>query len=350
MKTRIPILLLAVAAAACGYKPVKDENPAKQPAYAFPHSTHVDADVACAACHDVSKATALDPAVRHVKIPANVTKQKPCGDCHDKEPKPIPARTRYYRVSFSHADHLKRVQDCRKCHVKLPETGDTEPSTPPMAACTACHVHQKEFAEARCRPCHVDLKGYKPETAFRHEGNWLAVHGTLAKSSGESCAQCHDQTYCAGCHSSATAPAKLENIFPERVDRAFIHRGDYVSRHMIDEAANPASCRRCHGSAFCEACHAAEGLSKMTTGTLRDPHPAGWSNTNPGDGGQHKNSARRDISSCAACHDQGAQATCLACHGSKTGGFRFNPHPRKFLNSHDLGDTRDNAMCRSCHT
>ncbi|HEX9399901.1 MAG TPA: cytochrome c3 family protein [Anaeromyxobacter sp.] len=353
MKTSIPVLLLAVAAAACGYKPALQPDQTKQPPYVFPHSIHADAGVACTSCHDVSKATTLDPAVRHVQIPQTPSKQKACSDCHDKDPKPkIPARTRAFRVNFSHADHLARVGgDCRKCHVSQPEVNETDPRTPPMATCTACHVHQKAFAEARCRPCHVDLKGYKPETAFRHEGSWLAVHGTLARSSGESCAQCHDQTYCAGCHSAATAPARLENIFPERVDRGFIHRGDYVSRHMIDAGANPASCRRCHGSAFCDACHAANGLSAVT-GLPRPggPHPAGWATLPPSDGGPHKNAARRDIASCAACHDgAGAQQTCVVCHGSKVGGFRVNPHPTKFLTSHDLGDTRENGMCRTCH-
>ncbi len=354
MNSRIPVLLLAALAAACGYKPVKEAYPSSQPAYVFPHGTHVDADVACVSCHDMAKATRLDPAARHVKIPANVTKQKLCSDCHDAEPKlKVPARDRGYRFNFSHADHLKRVQDCKKCHVKVPEKGDTEPATPPMAACTSCHHHQQEFAEARCTPCHVDLKGYRPESAFRHEGNWLAMHGALARPSAESCAQCHDQTYCAGCHSPATAPARLETIFPERVDRAFIHRGDYVSRHMVDASANPASCRRCHGSAFCDACHTANNFSPSATGDRVRPlsHASGWANTVPGDGGRHKLDARRDISSCAGCHDQrGPMNSCLTCHRSTSlGGAGNNPHPKKFLDQFKLSDVSKNAMCKECH-
>jgi hypothetical protein len=193
----------------------------------------------------------------------------------------------------------------------------------------------------------VDLKGYQPVTAFRHEGNWIASHGSLARPSAESCAACHDQTYCAACHSSQTAPTRLENIFPERVDRSFIHRGDYVSRHMIDAGANPASCRRCHGSGFCEACHTAQGLTRFAP-SLRDPHPAGWSNTS--DGGPHRFAARRDITSCAGCHDQGAQANCVVCHAATgPGAAGRNPHPAKFLKTHDLDDARSTAMCRACH-
>jgi hypothetical protein len=353
MKTRIPVLLLVAATAACsGYKAVPESAPA-MPAYAFPHSPHVDADVPCAACHDLSKATKLDPAVRHVKIPANVTKTKPCSDCHDSEPKwKLPARQRAYRVSFDHADHLKRMKDCKQCHQKLPETGDTAPSTPPMAACTACHHHQQEFSQARCMPCHVDLKGYKPVTAFRHEGAWLATHGSLARPTAESCAACHDQTYCVACHSPATAPMRVEIIFPERVQAAYIHRGDYVSRHMVDANANPQSCRSCHGSPFCDTCHAANGFSPSATGAKIRPlsHAAGW--VNLVDGGKHRQEARRDISNCAACHDQtGPTNTCLGCH--KVGGSadkgKNGPHPKAFLDKHTLSDVSKNDMCKQCH-
>jgi hypothetical protein len=356
MNATIPRLLLALglAAAACGYKPAKvDSSAPKEPAYTFPHAIHVDADVACVECHGaVEKATRLDPAVRHVRIPQDASKRKECSDCHDTDPSSrLPARAREFRVRFSHADHLKRVSRCTACHRQLPEAGDAAPRTPPMEACTSCHVHQAEFAQARCMPCHVDLKGYRPESAFRHEGSWIASHGALARPSAESCAQCHDQTYCAACHASATAPTRLENLFPERVDRGFIHRGDYVSRHVIDAGANPASCRRCHGSGFCDACHALQGLSRTASGALRVPEShrvAGWSGP-VGAQQRHRDAARRDISACAGCHDQGADATCVGCH--RVGGFAGSksPHPRKFLSKHDLGDVRDNAMCRACH-
>ena len=355
MKTRIPVLLLAVAAASCGYKATKEASWSSLPAYAFPHSTHVDADVACTNCHDMSKATKLDASVRHVRIPADVAKQKACSDCHDSQPKlTVPVRDRPYRVRISHADHLARVNgDCKKCHQKLPEVGDKQAATPPMAVCTSCHAHQQAFAEARCMPCHVDLKDYKPETAFKHEGNWLAMHGALARSSGETCAQCHDQTYCTGCHSPATTPAMMEKIFPERVDRAFIHRGDYVSRHMVDAGANPARCRTCHGSPFCDSCHAANGFSPSAVGAKIRPssHSAGWV-TASAPGGQHAREARRDINSCAACHDQsGPLNTCLGCHrvGGVADNSKSGPHPKAFLDRFTLADAAKNKMCKQCH-
>ena len=352
MNARTGALLLA-ALAACGYKPVKEANPAKQPAYAFPHSTHVDADVPCSACHDVAGATKLDPNVRHIRVPANPSKVKPCSDCHDTDPKPVPPRPpREYRFTFSHASHLKYVNDCKACHVKLTEPGDLSSPPPPMASCTRCHNHQKAFAEARCMPCHKDLKGFKPETAFKHEGNWLGMHGQLAKTSAETCAQCHDQTYCVVCHSPATAPTRIEIIYPEEVGRAFIHRGDYVGRHTVDAQANPASCRKCHGSGYCNSCHAVNGFSPSTTGAVVRPlsHGAGWVGPR-GSPNQHSVEARRDISSCAACHDQsGPTQTCVGCHATAAkSGAGINPHPQAFLNKHTVADQAHNSMCKVCH-
>jgi len=345
-------MVLALAAAACGPKVAQEKPAAPEPAYVFPHSTHVDADVACKSCHPMDKAKKLEANVRHVKVPANVTKTPPCADCHDTEPKlKVPARTAPFRVRFDHAAHLPRVKDdCKRCHTP-PEQGDKQVKVPAMSVCTSCHQHAQDFAEARCTPCHVDLKGLKPETAFKHEGEWLRAHGALARPSGESCAACHDQTYCAECHSPQTAAGRPSIVFPERVDRTYIHRGDYVSRHMIDAGANPASCRRCHGSAFCESCHEQQGLTKFSEAFRRPAShdQANWANAGAGATPAHGHAARRDIASCAGCHDQGAQATCVGCH--QVGGIAGNksPHPKKFLSAHDADDQHNNAMCRVCH-
>jgi len=350
MNAKLPILLaLALGAAACSPKLAK-EKPVKEPAYAFPHSTHVDADVACSNCHPMAKATKLEAKVRHVSIPARPSKQKACQDCHDTDPPvKIPARSRPFRLWFSHADHLPRVNgDCKRCHVTQPEAGETVAKPPPMESCTSCHNHQQAFLESRCTQCHTDLKGYAPQTAFKHEGDWLRAHGGLARTSAESCAACHDQTYCAECHSPQTAAGRPSILFPERVDRSFIHRGDYVSRHMIEAGANPASCRRCHGPAFCDSCHQAQNVSDALA-SPRDPHPVGWAI--PPAAGQpppHAQAARRDISSCAGCHDQGAQAICVGCH--QVGGVAgSSPHPKKFRSTHDADDIAKNEMCKACH-
>lgn len=339
--------LLALCALGCSVK-AQTSQASKDPAYAFPHSPHVDGDVACLNCHaSIASAEKLSGNARHVQLPENPAENKACSDCHDKNPElVVPVRTSPFRLRFNHKAHLERVKDCKTCHQKLPEPGDALLASPPMSACTSCHNHQADFNEARCTKCHLDLKSYRqPKSAFSHEGDWLRVHAQVAKTSAESCAACHDQTSCSECHAAQTVPVRASVIFPEAVDKTFIHRGDFVSRHQIEATANPASCRTCHGSAFCSSCHTEQGVTS-TSVNVRDPHPKGWS-TDKGTNHFHGDAARHDILSCAGCHDNGASSTCVGCH--QVGGIGGNPHPTTFLRKHDGGDRSHNDMCRACH-
>jgi hypothetical protein len=339
---------LVLGGAACSLKPQRQEARPPEPAYAFPHQPHVEGDVACTACHaGIADAKELAAGVRHVQLPKSPSKDKRCNECHDTDVSlQVPSRTAPFRVRFDHQQHLAKVKDCRSCHQKLTEQGDTRAAVPPMAACTSCHNHQSDFAAAKCMPCHVDLKGYEPQTAFSHAGDWMKVHGSMARPTAESCAACHDQTYCAECHAAQTTAARPSVIFPESVDRGFIHRGDYVSRHAVDAQANPASCRSCHGSPFCSSCHSLQGVTSSAV-NVRDPHPVGWA-TDRGTDHFHGYAARRDILSCAGCHDNGASSTCVSCH--QMGGVGGNPHPSSFISKHSGEDRTRKAMCSACHT
>jgi Cytochrome c7 and related cytochrome c len=349
-------LLLAAALAATGCRaqagkgkasPGQAEKKAAKtgrPAVDFTHSVHVDQGIGCGDCHEgIEKATTLSK--RHLPPDAK------CAECHnDNRPSASLEGIPPPRLTFAHAQHLGQAAikgKCDTCHKKLPEMGEPRVA-PRMEACTACHKHQQDFAQGRCRPCHLDLKGYKPENAYAHSGDWLRQHPTQARPSAESCAACHDQTYCAQCHSATTTAARPSIIWPEEVQQSYIHRGDYVSRHTVDAGANPSSCRKCHGTKFCEACHVQQNLAKPNDVGRRPASHTGpdWS-TNQNSGNFHGDAARRDVTSCANCHDQGASSTCVLCH--HVGGIGGNPHPRSFLSKHDADDRQHNAMCRACH-
>jgi len=345
MNRRLRLVVLAAAAlAGCSARSARKGAPENVP-HVFPHAPHVENDVACTNCHaSIAKATKLDAIVRHVQLPA---KSSVCADCHETMPKfAVPARYVPFQLTFDHAAHLPRVKgDCKVCHKDLPEKGHMDYPAPPMAACTGCHNHQKDFAEARCTPCHTGLRAYdlKPVSAFAHREDWLRTHGELARASAQSCAACHDQTYCANCHSAATVPAKPSIRWPEQVESDFIHRGDYVSRHMVDVQSNPASCRRCHGSPFCQACHELQNVAALGLPIDRNPHPtSGWATPS---GGEHAAAARANIVACAACHDQGAAAICVTCH--RSGGA--NPHPPGFTARHSASEEHTKKVCIVCH-
>jgi len=337
-------LLLAAAALAAGGCIAKGGRPeaAENPPFTFPHSTHVEAGLSCASCHaSIAQATAVGPSV-HVTLPAG-DEAKACLPCHEQVPAP-PARHRLEKtITFSHADHLPYVKgDCARCHTALVEPGQTKAPVPPMSTCTTCHNHALDYAQARCQPCHVDLKRYplKPVADFRHAVDFLRTHGEMARSGVATCAACHEQTSCAECHAGATRPLKPDVEWPDKVAASFIHRGDYVSRHTIDASFDPASCRRCHGTAYCDACHNEQGVSQRSPVRIgSDPHPAGWNA-----GVVHGAAARQNIVSCAGCHDQGARSTCVTCHQN------VDPHPPGWAQRHNkTTDVAGNSMCRICH-
>lgn len=342
MSPRSVLLASALlAAGACLPKGGKREAP-ENPPYSFPHGIHVDAGLACTVCHGaVAQATAVGPGVT-LALPSG-DQAKACQQCHEKAPAAPPARRAERTITFSHAAHLPLVNgDCARCHTALVEPGEARAPVPPMSACTGCHKHAVDYAQARCQPCHVDLKRHplKPVADYKHEGDFLRAHGQMAKGGAATCAACHEQTSCAECHAAATRPLKPDIQWPEKVGQSFVHRGDYVSRHTVDLKADPASCRRCHGSAYCDSCHLEQGVSpRAPAASGRTPHPAGWNA-----GQVHGLAARQDILSCAGCHDQGLRSTCVGCHQN------VNPHPPGWGQRHNkTSDVSRNSMCRICH-
>ncbi|BDG10585.1 cytochrome c3 family protein [Anaeromyxobacter paludicola] len=352
MNARQLVVAAAATLALAGCSALK--NPEQRSAkVVFPHSKHLG--FGCTDCHDAIQKQAK---VAWDQLPTAAK----CGDCHDTAKEPAvaaaaaglrkPADFKDSKITFSHADHLPKVNNkCEGCHQVLSDPAQKSSATPPMATCTACHHHSEEFAQARCQPCHVDLKSYplKPVSAFAHVGNFRKDHAQYARNSAATCAVCHDQTYCAQCHSTETRPMKPSLIFPEKVQADFIHRGDYVSRHQIEASADPASCRRCHGSGFCQSCHEEQRLSSgknLGQAGTRNPHPRGW--VTRGSGEFHGTAARNNIVACAACHDQGAASICATCH--RVGGIGGNPHPAGYSSQHPASDIAKTPMCRVCHT
>lgn len=117
--------------------------------------------------------------------------------------------------------------------------------------------HPEALAEGRvdCSECHEDrIKGIlKPYASFRHSQEFITQHRFYAGQDERLCATCHAGSFCNDCHANELEikpPIKLGN----RPDRELIHRGDFLTRHMIDGKIDPASCYRCHGRANNEKC------------------------------------------------------------------------------------------------
>jgi hypothetical protein len=321
----------------------------------FPHAKHVEL-AECAECHgEVARSKG---ATKGELIPRG---HAGCESCHEQEIKSrcqmchrgvkegVQLRRVDRKLSFSHARHGGAVKDCATCHPRDKQAGALIPG---HSTCNAAGCHRSTFKRLECDRCHRDLQrfGGQPGALLVHGPDFQRQHGAMARQAGRACAQCHDQTFCAECHQAGTALAVPSVLWPERVERQFIHRGDYLSRHMIDARAHPQSCFKCHGQRSCRACHALNGLAaapatSMRGGISRPYHPAGW--TAVGSAQFHGTQARRDIRRCASCHDRGSASNCVGCH--RVGGTGGSPHPPGWSRRDKTGQCLKSNTCAACH-
>jgi hypothetical protein len=119
-----------------------------------------------------------------------------------------------------------------------------------------------------------------------------------------------------------------------------VHAGDFRARHAAEARLEQDACMRCHGPSLCDGCHDEMGVGG---GVGADsPHPPGW--LDPFSSQGHARAARREILTCAGCHDSDAEQTCVPCH--RVGSVAGNPHPPGF--GLDLDPLR-HGICRVCH-
>ncbi len=317
----------------------------------FPHARHKKASVDCITCHESvydAKTLAGDFLPKEATCLECHKQWKAdgqCNRCHLDVRYAGPWPKREPRLKLDHAAHIERVkEDCTRCHSRLSEPHEPAPLSDGHAGCLKCHGHADQYADARCDNCHVDLSSYplRPVSEVSHQGDFLRRHANVAKASSKSCAVCHDQNFCLDCH-ARTASVPIETKLADRPDRQFIHRQDFLGRHSVEARADPAQCQRCHSVSTCETCHENSRVSANVSST--NPHPPGW--TLPGSPQFHGDAARRNIQSCASCHDQGDASNCVSCH--KVGGIGGDPHPAGFRSHHDINEARTDGRCIACH-
>ncbi|HSA55147.1 MAG TPA: hypothetical protein VLE53_05550 [Gemmatimonadaceae bacterium] len=378
----------------------------------FTHASHREAtDRAgevppCQSCHSVdAEATRMD---------VGAPQPERCLECHAHR-NPI---------------HLSSEAACRQCHVPLagatrltsariasfprppwhdsadfPFTHGRE-EAPRAASCAVCHARET------CDRCHANAdrvpliaaltpdarvaeleKGRGPAypvPASHGDASWTETHGTGARSAPESCANCHTQPSCLGCHGDGTGVARRAiGALPAATSRATgvsasrmartPHASDIAERHGSLAATGKPECTQCHASRFCSSCHmgsdsrafhAANYVERHAVDVFtaradcqtchnterfcRDCHTqtgvasqgrmnAAFHNAQPSWVLSHGQAARAGLEACASCH---RQSDCTRCH-SAAGGWGVNPHGRDFAASRR--SARASATCRLCH-
>lgn len=279
-----------------------------------------------------------------------------CAYCHrTEEPGPlnVPAHN---HMQYSHEQH-RAIDDwdmeCIDCHAGAHENQlASQDQLPPMQLCLTCH--QDWFDGLDCLNCHKDFTQIplEPLSEFSHTGNFTQTHGPIAKTQTQMCLMCHDQPYCSECHQTEDLSFPPSLLRPDETKVHQIHEGDFLTRHFLEARFNSGKCLSCHGQQFCRDCHVREGIADVNPGLRTDltanPHPLGFGfREDPTNPNFHGRIARREIYTCAGCHDNGADTICLECHATlEKGGWGINPHPRGFQSGLTMGSDR---VCLYCH-
>jgi len=348
MSTRFMIAAVALLLAA-GIAPLVgcDLTPQAPRRTPFPHSAHLSSKV----CGAPGLPTCPTCVSCHRRIAESEAQALPdisvCTGCHGAHSKLVQAQRaawaqgvrRSRTIGFEHRQH--QGQECLECHAGIEHDSAGPDAFPAKPDCLPCH--SREISEGECGPCHrrADLAQRVPQSFLRHDPEFVRSHGPAAAGKDKVCRACHAQAFCSDCHSTdQTLP--IEARQPERLDRSFGHRADFVTRHASEARSQGASCLRCHAPASCDGCHVERGVSAARADGS-NPHPIGWIGPNITSPDFHGRSARRNVLSCAGCHDHGPATNCIRCH--KVGGLGGNPHPSGWTSSRSPQD----SMCRYCH-
>jgi hypothetical protein len=304
------------------------------------------ARVACRACHDQAKGSALESLLA---LKPGTAQVRACADCHDdvhRSGKALPLAStgdcarchdaRGFQRSFGPAEHerlgvrlagVHARADCRGCH-----TATSAPAKRDLQRCADCHAspHTDSFlagitarrelaTERACAACHT------PDEAWQKGQLVPADHA----ASGFALAAPHDRLACSACHSpQARHPGQA--------------RGDAAWRRRLRQ---PDDCAACHADP-----HQGEfaGQSCLACHTRTEFRPVAF-------GAEQHARSRLPLEgahlavACDACHIlvhpggarrfRGTPETCEACHS--------DPHGNAFVRLPATVGGR--SGCARCH-
>lgn len=315
-----------------------DRNAANlPPGLKFSHKLHVQGQgVACQDCHT----TVLASTQSSDRLLGDHSTCSTChGDvisgncsyCHTDTSNIRPMQKPEREMVFSHALHADKHQiACVSCHAGIDSVETVIPvAMPAMELCMDCHEQQQQSIQ--CRTCHSDVTSLIPDdhlrTDFRKDHKRMVRAGTVEIT----CAQCHDETFCQDCHTgtelrsftelgglmSDPSPRHSISSSPNQLRLQMVHDLNYRYTHAIDARTKQFDCTTCHEDGFCTRCHQAGTLTETRVRPASHDQ-AGFTTLGRGSGGGlHATLARRDIESCAACHNvQGADPVCTTCHNT----------------------------------
>jgi Cytochrome c7 and related cytochrome c len=339
----------------------------------FSHKLHLETVGAeCSMCHAAAQTSEN---ANDLMLP----KHDECGTCHSAEvesdcqychlqPDNVePYATPKREVRFSHKLHVETNKlECATCHAGIEQS--EKPSVaflPVMATCNTCHNNVK--VTNACESCHLHPETLVPLS--HEEVNWFKEHKRLVRVEGLSndCAVCHSDNFCQACHADVTTQftrgALQRSVAENRPATAGrlplvkqrVHDLNFVFTHALDLRSKQSDCYSCHNQqTFCSDCHARNQDAGFAAPFPLSHKMSDFVRVGVGSGGgEHAVLARRDIESCAGCHDiEGRDPACIQCHVDRLPGKGNDPktHPSNFREEHGEWHSNPGSVCYNCHT
>ena len=343
----------------------------------FSHKLHAENGVDCADCHSaVPTSTKLSdrllPSHDDCANCHDVEDEKNCKTCHYEDVNEALIQQKPDNIYFNHSLHVgKNKIKCQTCHKGISEVDyafKAKQTNPMMEDCYSCH-NNKSVATSNCESCHVSTVNLIPVS--HRVPSWKTNHKFAANSLNANCVMCHDNSSCQECHVATnmiTENNSKNNFYKPYSPSNFVdgtkqqqitrvHELGYRFTHGMDAKGKTAECQTCHEvDTFCASCHQGDNADYSLGGVEPVSHlKPNFVTIGVGSGGGiHATLARRDIETCAACHDvQGADPTCITCHLDSDGIKGTNPktHPAGFMrDTHGDWHDSDASVCYNCHT
>ncbi|HKI79668.1 MAG TPA: cytochrome c3 family protein [Ignavibacteriaceae bacterium] len=372
----IPAIMVLLTLSAFKSKTVQETANHNDKIIKFSHKTHIENEVECQTCHDkIATSTKLSDRLlpNHDNCSAchDVEDTDNCTTCHFEDINE-PLIQRKADLYFNHSLHVTDNKlECKQCHKGIGESDyafQAEQPYPVMEDCYSCH-NNKTVASNNCESCHISTVNLVPVT--HKVPSFKKGHKFAANSIDANCAMCHDNSSCQECHVATnmiTEDNSTNNFYQPYSATNFVdgtkqqqvtkvHELGYRFTHGIDAKGKTSDCQTCHElNTFCANCHQSDNSDFSLGGVVPVSHiKSNFVTIGVGTGGgNHSVLARRDIESCAACHDvQGADPTCITCHLDSDGIKGTNPktHPSGFMRStHGDWHDSDGSICYNCHT
>ena len=366
------LILIAGTAFTTQEKPAERTN---KDIIKFSHSFHAEV-TDCASCHtNVVESTSLSdkllPTMDACAECHDVEDMDACGTCHYEEVFE-PLLQNKSDIIFSHKFHAgEKEVECVECHKGFADVDygfETTQPNPSMMQCSTCHNNQA-VATSECSACHSVTDNLFPQD--HRTATFFDNHKFSAMSANANCAMCHDNVFCEDCHVATTgidgvnlsddfytpySTHKYLNGAKEQVITR-VHDLNFRYMHGIEAKSKSMECQTCHQTeTFCAECHSSASEDFAAEGIVPTSHlQQGFVMIGVGSGGGvHSKLARRDIESCASCHDvQGTDPNCILCHVDTDGIRGTNPktHDINFMGDIEGSWHEDaGAVCYNCHT